>query len=130
MSKANYRKLRKEWYAKLKESGFNDIEASETRLKSTSYDNLVYPSEKQLPSSIVLQAKIEYREMADDFLNTYAFKSNLERVIWEYHANSISYRNIAKLLYTAKITKTKNYDFIFQIVKRLKAIMLGKNESV
>ncbi len=45
--------------------------------------------------------------MAESFLNDYKFESRVERIIWEYHANGISIRDIVKLLQKVRIKRHK-----------------------
>ncbi len=61
--------------------------------------------------------------MAGQFLNNYNFRSKLEKVIWEYHCNGISYRNIAKLLRKVKTSMTPNKDNINAIINKLEIEM-------
>lgn len=119
MSKASYKKLKARWYAKLAAEGFNDIETAAGDLKQGS--NRIAVREK---SPIVLQAKAEYYQMAYGFLNSYRFDSHIDRIIWEYHSNGLSARSISKILTAAKVIKTKNHTSIWQIVKRLRNIMM------
>lgn len=112
----SYEKLKEVWYKKLEKSGFEDIEKDEYNLKQHS---------SRFAEPVVVRnwhAKSEYYSMAGQFLNNYKFASNLEKVIWEYHSNGISMRNIAKLLKRVKIIKP-NKDNINEIISRLIAEM-------
>ncbi len=128
-SSSDYRALKKLWYKKLKETKrksnqnliflddapedeyFKDIERNEYELKRPSE----FVRERYLKS---WQSKETYYYAANHFLNEYKFVSALERIIWEYHSNGISGRNIAKTL-----TKTRrrpiNRMTVWRIVKRL-----------
>jgi len=66
--------------------------------------------------------KLEYYDLATRFLNEYPFESERDRAIWAYHAEGISYRNIAKILRKAKVAKLKK-DTIWRIVSELKLTM-------
>jgi hypothetical protein len=113
---SDYKKLRTKWYAKLKKSGFKDIEADDDHLK-------VWSSKFSEQKSVTTwEAKEAYYYMANHFLNTYKFKSNLDRIIWEYHSNAISVRSIAKLLNKTKAIKT-NRQTVWLTVKKLRDIM-------
>lgn len=123
--KTELERLTEVWYAKLKTAkseeypnGFKDIE--------------IYKSfgASDVPRSIKLRAAWEnqivqdYYCMAQHFLNEYEFDSELEKVMWEYHTNGISIRNIVKLLKKARIRK-HNRISVWKIVKRLENIMKG-----
>lgn len=112
----DYDKLRAIWYQKLKDEGYNDIESDEDHLKTWSTK---FASKK---SQADWQAKATYYSMASNFLNDYPFENDLERIIWEYHANAISVRDIAITLNKAGITKT-NRTTVWQTIKRLEAKM-------
>lgn len=113
MSKPDYDKLKKKWYAKLAKEGFKDIESDEDSLKT--YSNIF--AQKHSPEQTL--AKIEYYRMAEHFLNEYKFASKLDQIIWEYHSNGISMRNIAKLLKQARVARTNRTD-VWKLVKRLR----------
>lgn len=114
-----YEKLRAVWYNKLKVDGFVDIEQDEENLKvwSTRWWN-------QAPHPIVMEAKAAYYQLAERFLEDYKFKNKVERIIWEYHANAISIRNIVKLLKQTKLVKRTNRDAVYDVIKRLKESMI------
>lgn len=101
--KLSYSELKQIWYKKLNDSGFKDIEKDEFNLKSMSNR---FASQHADP--ILWQAKKEYYELAEKFLQEYQFQNNREKVIWEYHANAISIRNIVKLLKKARINTCKS----------------------
>lgn len=111
----NYTQLRKIWYAKLAKSGFEDIEQDENNLKEWSSRII----NKQYIDP--LQTDAEYYYLATNFLNTYGFESERERIIWEYHANAISCRDIAKLLRKVRIKTTKTA--VWLVIKRLRSVM-------
>ena len=97
MNKNQFNKLKAKWYKKLKASGFEDIELRHNNLKNR--ESLF--SDTRMISRF--QAKQVYYQLATRFLNEYTFKNNRERIIWEYHANGISVRNIVKLLKKVRI---------------------------
>lgn len=110
--------LKKKWYAKLEKSGFEDAERPEFdryALKSS--------SDKFNTADTVRDyyAKTEYYSMARKFLHDYKFSSNLEKVIWEYHTEGISVRNIAKLL--KKVKFKMNKDKVNAVTMRLEKEM-------
>lgn len=116
----NLKKIQKEWYAKLKDQGFTDIERDENTLHSYS---TVFTRQQNTVHNGGWEFKEAYYRMAAHFLNDHEFKTLRERVIWEYHAEGISCRNISKLLKDAKLSSTC-YVTIFKVMKRLRQEML------
>jgi len=111
--------LTKLWYAKLKKSGFNDIENDKGQLKDWSSRVQRKNEHENLLDS--WPGKIAYYDMATTFLNEHSFENNLDKVIWEYHTNGISYRDIVKLLKKVKIEVYLVK--VHKIVRRLENIM-------
>lgn len=122
--KTKYEKLRNIWYKKLKDDGFNDIEHRDDSLKRWTEDLVSYYDNIDL-----WRAKETYYQLSDKFLSEHEFKNNLEKTIWEYHANGISVREIAETLKKLKVIKI-NYWSVWYIVNKLETIMkeryLGK----
>lgn len=116
MSKADYEKLRAVWYKKLEQSGFEDIEQDE--------DNLKVWSSRYARKSYVrtIPARVAYREAAEDFLRDYKFESELDKVIWEYHVEAVSIRDMSATLNKALGIKTTR-NSVHKTIKRLKAAM-------
>ncbi len=108
----SFQDLKATWYAKLEKSGFEDAERDEYTLRFSSSKFNTDETARNY------YAKLEYYTMAGKFLHDHKFVSNLEKVIWEYHVNGISARNIAKLLKKVKIIKP-NKDNVSQIIARL-----------
>lgn len=80
-----FNKLRTEWYDKLRESGFKDVEKNDYELIE--------------PSRVVSQEgvdKIEhYYRRATQFLYDYPFQSTRDRGIWFLHTEGVSEIDIA-----------------------------------
>jgi hypothetical protein len=102
--------LQKEWYRKLKESGFNDIE-----------ENFQYHSSYFWQAFTTLRHRTEdrvsYHDKAFKFLNLYDFDTEQDREIWFLHCEGISQRKIAQMLDVSK-------GCTYRTIKRLTAIML------
>ena len=117
--KASFNKLKNLWYKKLKDEGFEDIETDEDTLKSWSvYGRIGSPEYTRYRQ----QSADAYYSLADLFLNEHNWPNELERIIWEYHANGISTRNITKLLEDAGIKKT-NRTTVWQVISRCRTLM-------
>lgn len=144
MSK-EYDDLRKIWYAKLKntkfveapknkifeldqteETKFNDIEQSDGNLK-------IWSSRFRTPAAVRnWKTKSSYYYMANHFLTEHKFINKTEKLIWEYHANGASIRNIVKILKTKLTDKQSakyNRNDVWEIIKRLSNIMKKTHNS-
>lgn len=109
--------LQKIWYKKLKESGFDDIEQSEQRLKAwhSSFFKVHY-------NKVLYEAKEEYYNRACQFLYEYSFKNDKEKLIWEMHANGTSIEEITKVLLKKGFKTYKN--FVHLTIQRLSKYIL------
>jgi hypothetical protein len=121
--KDNFSKLKAEWYKKLKLQGFNDIEYEDGSIACsvpTGYRN-----------KVVYQQEIvrDYYYMCYHFLHEHQFETQLHKIIWEYHTDGMSIRNIAETLKKAKI-KVLNKSQIDRIVRKLVKIMKSRYLSV
>ena len=112
----DYEKLRALWYKKLEASGFEDIEQSDGNLKvwagkfkSRRFQELMVNNE-------------HYYQLVNQFLNDYQFASTRDKIIWTYHAEGLSVRDIATTLNKIKATKT-NRQTVWVIIKRLEGAM-------
>lgn len=114
MKKTEFNKLKALWYKKLEESGFTDIEQDEIYLKrGVSVID---------PRRITWQSQAEYYHMATNFLNDHRFRSNLEKVMWEYRSEGMSIRDIAITLSKA-LTKPIPRMSAWRIINRLEQLM-------
>lgn len=123
---SEYEKLKAVWYTKLEADGFNDIEQDENNLKEWSTK---FTRKKSLDT---WQAKESYYSMAENFLNTYAFENELEKVIWEYHANGISIRNIVDIINKMLYTDTDRnvvWKTIFRLETAMKTMYINSVEG-
>lgn len=98
----DFKKLQDKWYKKLKKDGFEDIEDVEKdQLKNWSQNMF----SKSMTQAGGWQAKAEYYSLASRFLSEYKFSRSIDKVIWEYHAEGISNRDIATTLKKARVKK-------------------------
>ena len=116
--KVDFKKLQQEWYTKLKTSGFADIEHADGSINSSK------PYLMRAAHQVYQDSVQEYYYLCYHFLNEHTFKSELEKVIWEYHTEGISNRQIATILKKIKINAGK--DKIRIIVNQLIKIMKEK----
>lgn len=121
-----YERQKEIWYKKLKDTGFDDIEVN--------YKNLEHIRElpeafrqhslpqTQVFNQIKRESTVAYYNMATTFLNDYPFQSERDRVIWEYHSNGLTIREIANLLKDAGLPNVSRNP-IWQTIKRLETEM-------
>jgi hypothetical protein len=77
------------------------------------------------------EAKSTYYRLAEHFLNDYKFPNQLQRIIWEYHSQGISLRDIVTIL--AKEHGILTYkDKTFTVIRELKRRMfeMYKNDFI
>lgn len=111
--KSDYEELRDVWYKKLADEGFEDIEQDEDTLKTWSNSLFQYHSEE------TRRAKRDYYELAELFMDNYKFENDLDKTIWAYHVNGLSYRKISSILTKAGM-KNKGRGTVFNTLKKLK----------
>ncbi len=103
--------LQDEWDRILKASGFEDIEDRNSPNEMLKTWHSSHFARRYNPETF--EAKKVYFDDATEFLNTYKFKTRLERTIWELHTEGRSLREIAKE--TGKVSK----DGALKIIKQL-----------
>ncbi len=116
----DFKKLQAKWNKKLEKSGFIDIEDETERLKSWS---IRWRTKKRLNEA---KARQPYYELATQFLSEYEFESNLDQIIWEYHSNGLSIREIADTLKKVKIGRHQTRNTVWPTIKRLEEAMKRK----
>lgn len=123
----NYSELKKLWYQKLKESGFDDIEdPGGTHLKR--WDSFYYQHHY---TPLEFNSCQSYYYAAEHFLNSAAFKNSIdgriEKEIWTLHSQGRTLRSIALLIqsrFDVLLIKDRyNKDNIAAIIKRFQSQM-------
>ncbi len=116
-----FKELQAKWYAKLKKTGFEDLEQNEYSLRLF---HSTYFSDSRRNDPQVVAAKLEYYRLAGHFLYDHKFENALERTIWQMHADGKSIRTIEKVL---KAKGQAVYrDLINRILMRLDDEMVTK----
>lgn len=94
----DFKKLQREWDAKLKASGFEDIEQRHDGNLKTWASARVFKEKRNGEyyenKAVYYQSVEEYYRLAGQFLHTYKFDSDKERLIWEKHADGMSMNEI------------------------------------
>ena len=116
----DYKTLKKEWYKKLKDSGFTDIEYEGGHIKA--------PVFRSSRAKTLTLAKIEaiqaYYLMATHFLNDHNFATETDRIVWLYHSEGLSIRKIYDTL--KKANQKVGNNRIRDIIKRLRTEMKAR----
>lgn len=82
---ADFQRLKEQWYARVRATGFRDIESPTGIIPRRS-------------APAARAGEIAHLEAARAFLETHRFASHWEKRVWELHADGISNRQIARLL--------------------------------
>ncbi len=90
-----FKALQAKWYKKAKDSGFNDIESSETMLNPTTLGDTRYMISR---GKFLIESKTEYYRLAGMFYHDYKFRSQLDRFLWKHNADGRSSSEIEKIL--------------------------------
>ena len=120
--KTEYQEQKEIWYKRLKDDGFKDLEHDDGTI------NIGVPRSMQGQDAELRQLVQDYYCMCYYFLNSHRFENELEKVVWEYHTEGLSVRDISKALKSAEIDMSK--DRVWRAVRRLEDIMKGLYLSV
>lgn len=120
MSSDEYKRLRDEWYQRLKDFGFEDIEQEDGRLKAWHSTRFLGFNKANFENQ---QARHDYYYHAYQFLHSHQFEKEIHRIIWEEHTKCIGPKNIAQALNESGAYKT-NHNEVWKIIKHYKKILL------
>lgn len=87
-----FKQLKGEWYKKIQELGFVDIEDEHGRLKqnaSNSYRTSIQP---------VIESKLRYYELLGQMAHQETFRDHVERLIIERRSNGVKFKDICREL--------------------------------
>lgn len=113
-----FRRLQHQFYKKLKDTGFEDIEeinSSKEMLKT--WASNIKPDRHR---------SAEYFDQANDFYYTFSFDSEKDKDVWRHHADGESVRQIERHYNRRGYRKST----VAKIVWRLSRIMLKKEEYI
>ncbi len=114
-----FKALQIKWEAKLKKAGFKDLERkdrwgrAEERLQTDTMENVA----NRGTTVEEFEATQDYYRIAGQFLHEHKFKTQVEKKIWELHAEGDSIRVIIKKLKHRGITAYK--DLVQTTINRL-----------
>ncbi len=89
---ANFKELTKDWYKRLKEDGFRDIEQDEEHLKDTSYKAY------QGADEIVRETKLLYYTLISQNVGRTSFPNEVDGIILMLHAEGNNIKRICDKL--------------------------------
>ncbi len=117
--------LRDRWYKRLADEGFRDIEYSDgSRERGGPYLKDKAP--------VQIEAIEAYYTMARHFLIEHEFNREIEKTIWAYYSEGLTYRDIAAIFVKTKVKGLKKSQ-IKNIVSALEILMkkkyLGQNNG-
>lgn len=92
------KQLLDKWYKKLKNSGFDDIENEDGRLRTGANNNI-----ENIQTVDSFENRQEYYRLVGHFLHEHQFKSAFDRIVWQLHGEGKSTREIVAHL------KSKNF---------------------
>lgn len=115
MNRQDLKKLQKEWYQKLKETGFVDAEDLNGCLKQGS----AMPIRGKVRP---IEDTIKYYQSAQSVLHGYKFSSSRDKLIWSLHCMGLSTRQIAHRI--GRI----DHCTVFQAIKRISVVILDTSD--
>ena len=118
MDNESYKKLKKKWYKKLRDSGFVDIEAGQP------------PNDKYFRTRLKnnASATLHYFRLARNFYSHYNFASNSDQALWFWHSEGASMRQIIKK-YRKKFKKSMSVYWVHTQIHRLIKEMYRWNQE-
>lgn len=122
--------LKQVWYQKLADSGFEDIEDKKNNLESWTVSRFLTERNNGKDLLEVQQynsSKEAYYRIAGHFLHDHKFESHKEKLIWGYHCEGISYREIVNILSSLGVKENKSR--VNKVVEKLQKLMFDKNDN-
>lgn len=128
-NKLKFEQLQADWYEKLKQSGFEDVEQNEEYLKQYSSHNFQSGKNGKSQEGILqnYESKQEYFRRAGQFLYEHAFENDVAKMIWKFHSDGSPYRKIPGQLRPLGIHKSAGQ--VQRIIYKLEAAMLLHEEE-
>lgn len=111
-----FKKINRKWKKKLKASGFKDIESNEFTLQHFSYE-IAYKHNT---------FTLDYYSKCDSFLLTHTFPNQIDKLIWQMHADGKSVRQIEAYLLLNGISEI-SYRTVHNKIKAIEAVMLQRS---
>lgn len=128
LSSKEFNELKNDWYEKLKETGFKDIETSYPKSDHAflkTWDSLYFQNKSHgFKDAAYFKFKADYFYNATHFLHSAEFTQVIERNIWALHADGWGVREIARKINEAQVgARALTRDKVWRILKLLKVRM-------
>lgn len=107
-----FQKLKKKWYGKLVEAGFNDIETEDQFLKE--YHSTRFKEKYSLET---YKENERYWQLAGQLLNNYPFIDALEKKMWRLYTEGNDFRAIARITKSPMATVGRKIARIAKVIK-------------
>lgn len=120
-----FKKLKKEWDQKLKESGFEDIEFDENHLRK--HDDYMFRNRLAKYGPTFFEAKQQYYRLAGQFLENHKFEDSDEKLIWQLHSDGVSGRDIVKELKKRGISPSYR-EHVDKVIHKFRELMLEETK--
>lgn len=117
---SQFKALQKDWYQRLKESGFEDIEDTDSPLELLKTWHSMYFQKRHTPESFELNQ--EYFNIATGYFNETEIEP-YELKIWTHYTNGLTVRAIAEKMNqqgyrTNKDSVNRTIQYLVEIMKR------------
>lgn len=126
-SPAKFSKLQKEWYEKLKRSGFDDLEWTDHKSGEGHNSSFLRNSRTGVNARLDLNKELYYT-MCRNWLTHAGPKKKIDRIMFEMHAEGKGYRDIVAKV-RGWLPKRSSHTSVFMRMKPLIAEMLRWNEA-
>lgn len=114
--------LQQQWYSKLNDSGFKDIEKTFSNGNISRFVKLSCRIDpKRHP--YIIDSTYSYYSLSTEFLHAHEFASPQDKEVWELYSEGWSYRQIQK-------ATTLNLQKIFKTVKKYEKLMFEYEEKM
>lgn len=129
-----FKTLQRKWNKKLKQSGFEDIEyqdpdTKEYALKWSPTKNFTKAFYREKENAGIYEAKETYFRLAGFMLHDYEFEDKIDKLIWEWHAEGKTMREISAQLKKKYKRKGLSVTHVKECIHKIRKIMLKKYES-
>jgi DNA-directed RNA polymerase specialized sigma24 family protein len=124
MNKADFVKLQKEWYGKLKAAGFRDIERTRD-VDGQAFDCALFTDTRHLTPETATESE-EYWHLCRTWMHhsaTFRTLKPQEQAIWELYCEGVTYREIVKQV-GRPLTSVHN------VIQRLRTRALGERGTL
>lgn len=128
MTETEYKAIQKEWYSKLKQSGFEDIESFDSK----GVPNDLMKTDVRIDYSkdpSINQARQDYYRFASQFVYDNVWESVFDKTVWDLHSEGKTEREILESFKPAKIGKTSIHNSIKRTLELFKDYVKTRDQE-